>query len=55
MPSLGRIFVGVCFLVSLSDALLRAQPGEVKHSSGRPLPGLPPIKAPVMFNTPEAA
>src|SRR4051812_5850295 len=26
----------------------------VKHSSGRPLPALPPIKEPVMFNTPEA-
>jgi len=27
---------------------------DAKHSSGRPLPPLPEIKAPVMFNTPEA-
>jgi hypothetical protein len=33
---------------------LWAQKRDIAHSSGRPLPALPPIKEPVMFNTPEA-
>jgi hypothetical protein len=45
----------VSFVYFLNDSqVLRAQKVEARHSSGRPLPPLPPIKAPVMFNTPEA-
>ncbi len=56
MRCLRRILLGAFFLCSLSNSRLLAQTGEsqVKHSSGRPLPALPAIKAPVMFNTPEA-
>src|SRR5207302_1112382 len=48
----------VCVFLPLSEGQvrLRAQKsgGAVKHSSGRPLPPLPAIKAPVLFNTPAA-
>ena len=58
MRNLCWILVGASFLLLLnvSPAFLRAQKGEaeVTQSSGRSLPGLPPIKEPVMFNTPEA-
>ena len=39
-------------LLTCSDS--PAQKEGVRHSSGRPLPELPPIKKPVMFDTPEA-
>src|SRR5262245_31199304 len=40
-------------LLSLSDA---APAGDqpAKHSSGRPLPKMPPITQPILFTTPEA-
>lgn len=52
----------LCFILAValmapwgeSHGLLRAHKDEARHSSGRPLPPLPPIKTPVMFNTPEA-
>ena len=48
-----RIFV---FSLVLSFALVAGSLSQegAKHSSGRPLPALPPIKEPVMFNTKEA-
>ncbi len=56
MPHSYWIFAGTSLLFGLSGTPLWAQvgPGPREHSSGRPLPALPPIKAPVMFNTPEA-
>jgi hypothetical protein len=41
------------FLLFLLVSTSLPQEG-VRHSSGRPLPALPPITKPVMFNTPEA-
>jgi hypothetical protein len=38
----------------LATSWLTACAEEKKHSSGRPLPEMPEIKQPVMFNTPEA-
>lgn len=41
-------------VVGILVALRSIHAGDVKHSSGRVLPGMPPLARPVMFNTPEA-
>src|ERR1700682_3828342 len=50
MPQL-RYIVPIALLATFCLAL-RAE--EKKHSSGRPLPEMPEIKKPALFNTPEA-
>jgi hypothetical protein len=55
MRNLCLILAVASLLQLLCDSnLLRAQKGDAQHSSARPLPPLPEIKTPVMFNTPEA-
>src|SRR5262245_57247690 len=51
-----RYSFALCLWISInaSHSQLLAQKQEAKHSSGRLLPTLPPIKIPVMFNKPEA-
>src|SRR6267378_2542560 len=46
--------VALSLLLFFALVAASAPQDGVKHSSGRPLPALPPIKEPVMFNTPEA-
>ena len=48
-----RVVAGTCLVLFLAAAVSRTQETG-RHPSGRPLPALPPIKEPVMFNTPEA-
>jgi hypothetical protein len=48
------ILAGASLLLPPSGTLPFTVEGQVKHSSGRPLPAMPEIKEPVMFNTPEA-
>jgi len=43
----------VCLAFILSPQVHAADDGPM-HSSGRPLPKMPPIKKPILFNTPEA-
>ena len=44
----------VLVLTCAAPAIRSDTETPVLHSSGRPLPAMPDIKAPVLFNTPEA-
>jgi hypothetical protein len=48
------VLAGASLLLPSGATPPSAGEGQVKHSSGRPLPAMPAIREPVMFNTPEA-